>query len=168
MKKLLGISLVAALAVSPMIASAAAPTAHDAADYNIVAGETGATATVATDNTATDVPEAAGGKYFRGKAVTVQDASKVATGAYVKGAYNATISAINKAVDDLEQGVVNTVKSSYVENVVTDAALTSSGVDALTAWGSDDTIPLGAAELSVTRQNVAVKVLNSGTEQAPV
>lgn len=67
-----------------------------------------------------------------------------------------------------KDGVVNTIKSSYV-TAVTDATLSGNGVTALTTWGSDSaTTTLGAAELVVTRQNVGVNVANGGTAQDPV
>ena len=93
MKKLLGISLVAVFAAAPMMAMAAdpyTPTAHNANAYNIAAADAGQT--TAGDN----VPLAGGNAMFKGKSVSADDAAKVATGAYVKGAYNAAISAVNK------------------------------------------------------------------------
>ena len=169
MKKLLGISLVAVLATAPLMASA------DEVTYTnpsaIAANESGLA------ENGTNVVKATNGKYFAGKQIASTDAERVATGAYVKGAYNAAISAINKVAEDIsdtyatQEGVVNTIKSSYVEEVVTDAELTGgAGVTALTTWGSDDTTTtMGAASLTVTRGNKAVKVARTGagTTQDP-
>jgi hypothetical protein len=277
MKKLLGISLVAVLAATPLMANAAAPAMINQEEAGL-----------ASDGT--NVVTSTKGKYFAGKTIETTDAEKVATGAYVKGAYNAAISAINRVAEDTatsagagidktsgkfsldvtkdannnnanisglqfdgsgdaatvsvkagngiavdangvqvsvstdkgldfdstnhtleikdgagiktgsngievdlltngglatdsngqlyvdglsdfakKEGVVNTIESSYVEDVVTDAVLSNNGVTALTTWGNDAaTSTLGAASLTVTRENKAVKVANSGTAQDPV
>ena len=80
MKKLLGISLIAALAVSPMMANAAAGNVDKSpAEYSGTAGqEPGIALSPAFDLMASDASD-----------------SNLATGGYVKGAYNAAIKAVN-------------------------------------------------------------------------
>ena len=83
MKKILGISLVAVLAVSPLMANAAIP-----------AGESG------LESNGTNVAIASAGKYYAGKTITDADRAATASAAYVKGAYNDAISAVNKVAED--------------------------------------------------------------------
>lgn len=90
MKKLLGISLFAALAVSPMLAKAAD-------------GDPASTITAAESGLAsngTKVITATNGAYYAGKSITADDKAAAASAAYVKGAYNDAISAVNKVHAD--------------------------------------------------------------------
>ncbi len=98
MKKLLGISLVAVLAVSPLMANAAIP-----------AGETGLAAG------ATGVNVAAGGAYYAGKSITDADRAATASAAYVKGAYNDAISAVNKVAEQTSNIASNTYSKDQVD-----------------------------------------------------
>jgi len=85
MKKLLGISVVAMLAVSPMMASA-----------------TPVPATLVEPTTATDQAPAANTDHapkYAPANIQAADASHIASTAYVKGAYNAAIAAVNKVYD---------------------------------------------------------------------
>jgi len=92
MKKLLGISLVAVLAVSPLMASAA-----DVAPSTTI-GANSTEAGLASD--ATGVITAGKGAYYAGKTITDKDKTSAASAAYVKGAYNDAISAVNKVSAD--------------------------------------------------------------------
>lgn len=91
MKKLLGISLVAVLAVSPMMARAEA-----------VAGDPGTTVTTGAVS-ATNPPKYA-------LAQSTGNDGKVATAGYVKGAYNAAIKAVNK-LEDTKQNVISDLET---------------------------------------------------------
>ena len=82
MKKLLGISVVAMLAVSPMMANAA--------------GEiTGAMYTAPT-HADSDAPTTDANPAFAASTIYTADQSHIASTAYVKGAYNSAIAAVNK------------------------------------------------------------------------
>ena len=105
MKKILGISLVAVLAVTPLMARAeTAPSAYALTQYNATTNDTGE-AGLAKDTETGTTPVATGTKYFKGKSVSTTDAEIVATGAYVKGAYNAAISAINAVAEDADSKI---------------------------------------------------------------
>lgn len=95
MKKLLGISLVAMLAVSPMMAMAEAP------EGGVAVGS----ATIAAE-----------GPYY--ETVTATATADIASTSYVKGAYNDAIKAVNKTyntlkdVDDSLTSRLNTIQSN--------------------------------------------------------
>ncbi len=88
MKKLLGISLFAILAATPLMASAA-----DTAPVAIPEAKSGLAAN------GTNVVTATKGKYYAGETITDADKAAAASAAYVKGAYNAAISAVNKVAE---------------------------------------------------------------------
>ena len=83
MKKILSVSIVAMLAVSPMMATAAALDPQPT--YNPTAGSGNATTVVAP---------------YASKTITTEDQQGVASAAYVKGAYNEAIRAVNKVAVD--------------------------------------------------------------------
>lgn len=87
MKKLLGISLVAALAVAPMMAMAAGEV------YATNGSPAHAEANAANNITTTAVAPYA--------SVDAQASTNIATTSYVKGAYNAAIQAVNKVAADV-------------------------------------------------------------------
>ena len=94
MKKLLGISLVAVLAVSPLMASAA-----DVAPSTTI-GANSTEAGLTASDTDKGVIVAGKGAYYAGKTITDKDKTSAASAAYVKGAYNDAISAVNKVSAD--------------------------------------------------------------------
>ena len=108
MKKLLGISLIAALAVSPMMANAAYE--QGSAYLGAVVSGDQPTGEQANPTTTTDAP---GFVLATGK--TNDDA--LATGTYVKGAYNAAIKAVNaeytraKGIEEGLSGNIGTLSS---------------------------------------------------------
>jgi hypothetical protein len=110
MKKILGISLVAVLAVSPMMAMAAGTDTAPSSSFSAT------TSGLASDGT--NVVTAAKGAYYAGKTISDTDRQRAATAAYVKGAYNDTISAINKVAADkqnnLSQGNGVTISNDTV------------------------------------------------------
>ena len=83
MKKILSVSIVAMLAVSPMMANAAALDPQPT--YNPTAGSGNATTIAAP---------------YASKTITTEDQQGVASAAYVKGAYNEAIRAVNKVAVD--------------------------------------------------------------------
>ena len=95
MKKILGISLVAVLAVSPLMARAEIP-----------AGETGLAAG------ATGVNVAAKGANYAAKTISDADRAATASAAYVKGAYNDAISAVNKVAADAASATSSGITSA--------------------------------------------------------
>ena len=158
MKKLLGISLVAMLAVSPLAANAvvgvtpigtgSTPAAMTSQPADAAAA---VTAGVAVDE----------GPYFDLAKEGAND-SNLATGAYVKGAYNAAIKAVNTVhaeVDalnadltssetDLKDGIISTVNKATATVTATGSITGGTGAIAtLTGWGSDTT---GTANIDAT------------------
>ena len=114
MKKLLSISVIAALAVLPMAANATAADVDkqpSAIDMTAQGAET-----TASNATATAAPK------YELVASHTND-SNVATAGYVKGAYNATIRAINKVSDELSD-------SENISYDNTDSGLTATDVQA--------------------------------------
>ena len=105
MKKLLGISVVAMLAVSPMMANAT-PVPADLAEPATATAQAPA---ASTDNDPKYAPVT----------VAQADQSHIASTAYVKGAYNAAIAAVNKVYDTATNAA--------------DTALTSAGGNGI-AW----------------------------------
>jgi len=137
MKKLLGISLVAVLAVSPLVASAA-----DVAP-----------STTLTSSNTTETGLAAGGSgvivaanpYYAGKTITDNDRQRAATAAYVKGAYNDAISAVNKVHASKQDtiGDLSTIRSGAAAGAT---ALQESSISTGTENGK---ITVGTKEVSV-------------------
>lgn len=96
MKKLLNISVIAALAILPMAANAATG--------DIVSGDPAAASSVSPAQADNAVTASASPKY----ALAVEaatDTTNVATASYVKGAYNAAMKAINKVSDTANSAV---------------------------------------------------------------
>jgi len=114
MKKLLNISVIAALAVLPFAANAAVTDADPGATINQTTEE-GQTA--AANATATNAPKYA-------LAAAESNDGNVATAGYVKGAYNAAIKAVNK-VADMATSATNSANISYDG---TDAGLSATNV----------------------------------------
>lgn len=114
MKKLFGISLFAILAVVPLMASAA--------DGDPVAGDPGQTATTAVQ---AEKPA--------GYSLAVQDSTKdgkMATAGYVKGAYNATIKAINRLAGDTANALNSKQDTiSDIDDIRNDAAAGASAAE---------------------------------------
>lgn len=122
MKKLLGISLVAVLTATPLMA-------HAVADGQPVPGDPGQTvtdATAAANATASNPP-----KYGLVPADSTKD-GKVATAGYVKGAYNAAIKAVNAVAENAAAGAQAAATISTYGDIVThdaDEFLTSSDLN---------------------------------------
>lgn len=123
MKKLLGISMVAILAVSPMMASAAdtAPSSN----LTAASGEAGLEAGV------TGVIIAGAGAYYKGKTITDTDRSTTASAAYVKGAYNDALSAVNKVATDVtvQFGLAQTAATGVKTTIENKLGAGSTGYD---------------------------------------
>ena len=142
MKKLLNISVIAALAVLPMAANAAVT---DAVPGPTV---TGADATAATATTAP--------KYGLAQAGT--NDGNVATAGYVKGAYNAAIKAINKVATTADSAVKSVVEGSTNGTVSvdgTDVAVHGLGSAAYTESSAYATAAQGT-KAETAGQNVKV------------
>ena len=90
MKKLLGISLFAVLTATPLMASAADTAPVAIADAKAALAKS------------TQTPITTKGKYYAGETITDADKAAAASAAYVKGAYNAGISAVNRVAEDLD------------------------------------------------------------------
>ena len=95
MKKLLGISLIAVLAVSPMMAKAVDATATEPTAANPVA----------------DTNVAAKGPQYALQPEVAADSTSLATAKYVKGAYNAAIKAVNKVAADATSGITSAINN---------------------------------------------------------
>ena len=148
MKKLLGVSIVAMLAVMPMMAHAA--------------GETPTAATASSDP-------------YLGVTVADGDKSNIASTAYVKGAYNAAIGAVNglstKKQDNLKNSsngaISSTVKTTVGEATGDDAADDTSLVtekavrDAIDAVSSAAATS-GGAGISKNGSVIAVDMTQNG------
>jgi len=132
MKKLLNISVIAALAVLPLAANAA------------VSIDTDPGATDASGPTATNAP-----KYSLATA-TGTDETNVATASYVKGAYNAAIKAINKVATTADSAVKGVQVNST--NLTPDA---NGKVNVTVAEGATN------GTVAVNGSDVAVHGLNS-------
>jgi len=109
MKKLLSVSIMAMLAVSPMMAHAdPVSNTHGPAAY---------------DGQAANTPKAGTGiaAPFAEEGITTDDQAGVASAAYVKGAYNAAIRAVNTVAADVAtakavtDGIENTIKTKINE-----------------------------------------------------
>jgi hypothetical protein len=105
MKKVFSISVIAALAILPMVANAETG--------DIVAGEP---KTAASESQAANAVTAGSGPKYALAVESAKDSTHVATAGYVKGAYNAAIKAINKVsetatsalqADDISTGSAN-------------------------------------------------------------
>ena len=112
MKKILGISLVAVLAVSPLMANAAIP-----------AGESG------LESNAANVAIASAGTYYAGKTISDADRAATASAAYVKGAYNDAISAVNKVAADAASATSSGITSAV--NALDATVTQTAGADGL-------------------------------------
>lgn len=130
MKKLIGISLVAMLAVSPLAANAAA-----------VAGEP---AHIGTGVTANDVTASADPEFALVEENSQTDGNAASAG-YVKGAYNAAIKAINK---------VNAKQTTSAGNGI---AKSSAGVISVTAK-PDEGIVVDANGVAVNYDNSTIDI----------
>ena len=155
MRKLLGISLIAVFAVSPVVAGAAVTDADP--------GQT-----VSNAPTASNPP-----KY--GLAAADATDSNVATAGYVKGAYNAAIKAINKVSENTvnaatKEGTVATVNkakaSGNVSGTLSGATVTGSVTGAATGtinvmdtWGSTESSEI---EISTNLSGATVSGTASG------
>ena len=143
MKKMFKTSLVAVLTVAPVMAMAAAGNVDK---QPIVANPT------SDNNVAANGPQYA-------IMPAAQTDSNVATAGYVKGAYNASIRAINKVAADVAEinsdlgdvatktGVVATVNQAFA-NYTPNGTVSSVTIGAMDEWGSEEpgsvTIPGGA------------------------
>ena len=123
MKKLLGISLFAVLAATPLMASAA-----DTAPVAIPEAKSGLAAN------GTNVVTATKGKYYAGETITDADKAAAASAAYVKGAYNAAISAVNKVAVTADSAV-STANNAANKNLTN---LTATGKANVSAQGTYD------------------------------
>ena len=99
MKKLLGVSLVAMLAVTPMMAMAAG---------EVYATSGNPAAATSTAGTAENLKASASAPYA---SVDAQPTTTVASTSFVRGAYNAAIQAVNKVADDSVQKTALSDKS---------------------------------------------------------
>ena len=177
MKKLLNISVIATLAVLPLVANAAVG--------DIVSGDP-ATATSASQ-TAEAVTASTAPKYALAKEGA--NDGNLATAGYVKGAYNATMKAINKVSETVNAttpaGVVATIKdatasktgvSLTVEGTPTGevtSTLSSTSIDASVAVPTTATVPTltqwdvdtstSTATVTLNTASVAVSGTVSGT-----
>ena len=129
MKKLLGISLVAVLAVSPLMAGAETV----AASTTIGEDSTEAGLT----KTGTNVVVAGKGKYYAGKSITDNDRGATASAAYVKGAYNDAISAINAVAETADGAVQEVVEGSTGGAISVDGTAVSVHTDSDHRFVSD-------------------------------
>jgi len=144
MKKMLGISLFAVLAVAPMLANAAV---------------TDAEPTHAT--TASDTNVAAAAPQYALQAAGSKD-SYVATAGYVKGAYNAAIKAVNKVSAD------TTTALSGKQATISDLSTIRSGAAAGATALQESSISTGTdnGKITVGTKQVAVKGLGSAAYTA--
>ena len=143
MKKIFGISLVAVLAAVPMMANAA--------DGEPVAGDPGQTVlnvTLATNPA--------------GYALAVQDGEKdgkMATAGYVKGAYNATIKAINKLASDTSTAL--DTKQDTISDISTIRSNATAGAGAAVAVGDMDDLEVENVETLVEAINAVKSTADS-------
>lgn len=121
MKKILNISVIAALAILPMAANAAVGDIVPGAPTNI----TKVPAAQATVQTAENVTADDGPKYAL--ALEGENDSNVATAGYVKGAYNAAIRAINK-VSETASGALTADGKATLTNKTIDANGTGNSI----------------------------------------
>lgn len=164
MKKLLNISVIAALAVLPLAANAAP-----------VAGEPINIATqTPTGQTADNVTASAEPKYQLAEANEDVD-GVLATAGYVKGAYNAAIKAVNKVAETASNALTadgtatltnktidadnNTIQDLTTSNFKTGTVVTSVG-----ATGSDSALPSEKAVRSAITTATSGMVTTDGTQ----
>lgn len=161
MKKMLKISLVAVLAVAPLLAHGAAA--------NVDKEPTHA-ATASAGNVALAGPQ------YALQPASATD-SNVATAGYVKGAYNAAIKAVNKVAADVadinadltnvatQDGVVATINNASVSYTPA-GAVDGVTIDAMNEWGSDTpgsvTIPGGTFRGTAATISPQVNTYDSG------
>ncbi len=131
MKKLLGVSIAAMLAVTPMIASADPSTGNH------------------LSNAAPSAPAGTGVPPF--KAVTVDTAANIATTSYVQGAYNDAIAAINM-VATTANAATTTQQVTTAINEAAGAGLSTNDSGVLSVAGGDG--------ITVDTTNDVVKVNN--------
>ena len=189
MKKALGISLIAVLTALPVMAFADAQSTKQECEavYGVWHDDApeGQKCSLVTDAdpgaTNANAPAAANAPKYSLKAAASTD-KNVATAGYVKGAYNATIKAINRTVDKLDdgangydvdaktlkvqgqdvatqRGVVSTIKSAVVSSELTGTSnvSVSTNVPVMDDWISDEPnetgIPISA---NVDLSNVGI------------
>ena len=150
MKKLLSISVIAALAVLPMAANATPI-------YDVTSTDPGATNASG--------PEAANAPKYSLAAAGANDDSHMATAGYVKGAYNAAIKAVNKvattAANAADQDLSNlsatgtgVITTAVTTNAASGAFTSTAGLTSTTLWTAID-------EVAGTAGNAADKNLSN-------
>lgn len=163
MKKLLGISLFAVLAATPLMASAA-----DTAPVAIPEAKSGLAAN------GTNVVTATKGKYYAGETITDADKAAAASAAYVKGAYNAAISAVNKVAEGKQDALTPGDGINITNDVISVKFIGNGGLEADTNGAlsvniDNETITkdtVGAIKVgNITVNNVASTSLSKGTSQ---
>ncbi|MBO7042924.1 MAG: hypothetical protein J6W08_03585 [Alphaproteobacteria bacterium] len=167
MKKLLSISVIAALAALPMAANAtAADVNKQPTSINMEAEGAAAAATAATANT--------GPKYELAEAHSTD--SNVATAGYVKGAYNAAIRAVNNVAGQVDSintnlsGKANTDLSNVDAGSVTTTLLDAGAVTtAKIADNAVDTAQIAASAVTTAKiadENVTKAKLAQGVQDS--
>lgn len=159
MKKLLSISVIAALAALPMAANAtAADVNKQPTSINMEAEGAAAAATAATANT--------GPKYELAEAHSTD--SNVATAGYVKGAYNAAIRAVNNVAGQVDSintnlsGKADTDLSNVTAGAVTTAKIADENVTkAKLAQAVQDSLDLADSALQ-SGDNVSALANDAG------
>ena len=129
MKKLFGISLIAVLTASPLMANAATGDTAPSSNLTVASGE------VKLASNAENVVFAAE-PFYAGKVISTTDRAITASAAYVKGAYNDAISAVNEVA----------LKESLVETAVT--GISSSIIPTLASKSLSDINDDGKANIS--------------------
>ena len=172
MKKILNISVIAALAILPMMANAAP-----------VAGEPDGIATnPPTGQTAQNVTAQAGPKYQLAEANSAVD-GVVATAGYVKGAYNAAIKAINKVSETASNALTadgtatltnktidaddNTISDLETDNFKSGVVVDSTTGIAATSSASDTKL---VTEKAVAKEieDAAIQTVTAGTANGTI
>ena len=155
MKKILSVSIVALLAVSPMIAKAGAVDPQPV--YNPTAGSNNSTSVVAP---------------YASETINTEDRTGVASAAYVKGAYNAAIRAINKVAEKAADGQNAEQVAAAVIAGINDAdgnGLQDDGNGHLSVKNADGTISVtssGVAVGTITTSNLTGSLATSETTNA--
>jgi len=152
MKKLLGISLVAVLAATPLMAMAGEDVAPSSTLLN-----NGAEAGLAEDATGVIYADA---PYYKGKTITDADKASAASAAYVKGAYNDAISAVNKVAKDLTTDLTLSEGNGIdiTSNTVSVQAKTNGGI---TVDSNGVSVDVDGSTIEVDATN-GVQIANSG------
>ena len=154
MKRILSVSIVALLAVSPMIAKAGA--VQPQPEYNPTAGEGNATTVVAP---------------YASETINTEDRTGVASAAYVKGAYNAAIRAVNKVASDAASaastaGDAATSAAAAVATANSAASDASAALTAANSAASDASAALTAANSAASDASDALTAANSAATSA--